>query len=1135
MNYSIRIRHDWRCRRCGEDVQDHTYMIVDALARPDLVRGVVKGKVPSVTCPSCGVRKARLFPLLVYRGAATEQLVYFYPPHTPPEQDEANKKLYVEALLDRLGPVSAEDAENSGVLSVPFDAARGVLAGTARGASADGGPRVCRVKPRRSEPPLEVLRIAAELEASGRGGLGRSLSDRPLAEELGRLAERALELLGDRDQPEMRGALEMTLGMMLTSASRGQDVIGLERAIGLLLRNARSITREEDPQGWAVARYELARAYGQRYTGDVRANQELAIRHLRAALEETGPERNPDTWARVRNELAKVLTDQGTQSAPGQIEEAIGLLEPVVARLDPARHKELWCDAQSFLAGAYNLRQQGDPAVNREHVVRLYEQLNTVESEETDPEQWANTQARLAVSLSKRARGDRRENSLRAREHLLRALAVYERVGDRGEASSTYDKLAVVAGELGEYDEEIRCHEAALVHRHRDTAPHLWARSMSKLGWALLKQAKRGKAEDPVAGARRGLGYIEDAVAAYEGLPTGFELGFALLSLAEACRVARKLDLSREDELRERKLSVLREAMDRAQGHSDLLRMAAEQLGDALAERTEWSAAADAYQQAVEADEQLFRACLVSSSREQRLDSAGDLHQRAACALARAGRLEEALLCLEHGRTRNFNLVLSPDHEQLHRLARTDPETHTAYLRAAETVQTLEARNRELSRWEASRDGGRELDAAEYELGGVLDEARAELAAALARVRALPGMESFLRETTRADILGAARPGEPLCYIAVTKDGSLSLIVRHESDPGPRVEAVESALTAADARALADAFAATVAEKGRDLRELLPRLGEELIGQVAEALGTATGVVVIACGPVAHLPLHAAQLPSTGEPLLATRAVAYAPSVRLLLAARRRAAAPPSKPLLVAASTPGQDGGLLAAQEAETLRKLFAAVGESRDVTGDTPEAEDGCTKGGLIDALSGGSHVHLACHGTYDPADPLASSLDLGGESITLADLLDARPRPLERARLVTLSACDTGLVDPRLPDEAIGLPTGILLAGGAGVVCTRWRTNDTAAVLLMIAFYRRLLGHGVEPPPHGTPPGFAGSPAQALRWAQLWLRSATVTELLGLDWLPAEIRRRLTTDGVPTRPFRHPFLWAPFSMVGA
>ncbi|MGW0410158.1 CHAT domain-containing protein [Streptomyces collinus] len=1135
VNYSVRIKHDWRCRRCGEDVQGDTYMVVDALARPDLVREVIKGKVPSVTCPSCGARKARFCPLLVYRSGATGQLVYFYPPHSPPEQDEANKKLYVEALLDRLGPVSAEEAENSGVVSVPFDAARGVLAPSARGASAAGGPRVCRVKPRRSAPPPEVLRIGAELMASGRGGLGRSLSDRPLAEELARLAERALELLGDRDQPELRDDLEMTLGMMLSTANRGQDVVGLERAIGLLLRRARGISREEDPRRWAVALYELARAYGQRYTGDVHANQELAIRHLRAALEETDPERDAGTWARVRSELAKVLIDQGTQSAPGQIEEAIGLLEPVVARLDPARDKELWCDAQSFLAGAYNVRHQGDPAVNRERVVRLYEEMDAVESEETDPEQWANTQARLAVSLSKRMRGDSRENSLRAREYLLRALAVYERVGDRGEASSTYDKLAVVASDLGEYDEAIRCHEAALVHRHRDTAPHLWARSMSKLGWALLKQPGTVEAEDLAARARRGLQHIEDAVAAYEGLPTGFELGHQLISLASACRICRKLDPSREDELRARELSVLREAMDRAHGHGYLLRSAAEQLGDALSERTEWSAAADAYQQAVEADERLFRACLVSSSRERRLNSAGDLHQRAAYALARAGRPEEALLCLERGRARNFHLALSPDHDQLHRLARTDPETHTAYVRAAESVQTLEARNRELGRPGASRDDGRELDPAEYELSGVLDEARAELAVALARVRALPGMESFLRETTRADILGAARPGEPLCYIAATTNGSLSLIVRHPSDPGPRVEAVQSELTAVDARALADAFAATVAEKGGELRKLLPRLGEELIGPVAEALGTATGVVVIACGPVAHLPLHAAHLPSTGEPLLATCAVAYAPSVRLLLAARHRATAPLSEPLLVAASTPGQDGGLLAAQEVETLRRLFATVGGSRDVTGDPPATEDGCAKGHLIDALSGGSHVHLACHGAYDPADPLASRLDLGSARITLADLLDARPRPLEQARLVTLSACDTGLVDPRLPDEAIGLPTGILLAGGAGVVCTRWRTNDTAAVLLMIAFYRRLLGQGVEPPPHGAPPGVAESPAQALRWAQLWLRSATVPELLGLDWLPAEIRWRLMSRRVPAHPFRHPFLWAPFSMVGA
>ncbi|MFE7927690.1 CHAT domain-containing protein [Streptomyces sp. NPDC057456] len=1130
MDCSVRITNRWQCQGCGEEALDDTYMVVDELARPDLVRGVLAQEVPAVTCPSCGVRKVQPFPLLVYRATSDRQLVYFCPPHTVPETDEANKQLYMEALLDRLGPVSAAEAEASGVISVPFDAAHGLLASTARDDSAGPGPRVCRVKPKRSAPPPEVLRIGGELVASGRAGLGRSLSDRPLAAELSRLAEQGLELLGDRDQPELRTELEVTLGMALSSVNRGQDVIGLERAIGLLLRGANAVSREEDPARWAAIRYELGRAYGQRYTGDVRANQELAIRHLRAALEEVGPESNPETWARARSELAKILVDRGSQAASDQIEEAITLLTPVVTRLDPAETKELWCDAQSLLAGAYNTRQQGDPAVNGEHVFRLYEQLNEIESEETDPEQWANTQARLAVSLSKRTRGDRRQNSLRAREHLLRALAVYERVGDRAEASSTYDKLAVVAGDLGEYDEEIRLHEAALVDRDRSKAPHLWARSMSKLGWSMLRQAGKDDAVDPAALGRRGLRHIEDAVAAYEGLPIRFELGFQLTSLAEAYRVGRDLDPARESELRERELSALRKAVAQAYGRSDLLKVAADRLGDVLAEQADWSKAADAYLRAVEADDELFRACLVSASRQRRLRSASDLHQRAAYALARAGRLEEAVLCLERGRTRTFNLTLAPDHDQLHQLARTDPDVHASYVRAAEAVQTLEARNRKLGRFELPEDGGRELDLAEYELGGLLDEARAELATALARVRTLPGMDSFLREMTPGDVMGAARPGEPLCYLAATQSGSMSLIVRHPGDPGPRLEAVWHALTSAGAEALAREAARAGRENGRGLRELLSDLGRELIAPLVEALGAVAGVVVVACGPTAHLPLHAATLPATGEPLLTTHTVAYVPSVRLLLTARRRSVRP-SAPVLVAAfDSSGQDGGILAEQEADALRRLFAPVGESRYVSGNTRAT------GRLLDALPAGTHVHLACHGAYDPVDPLASGLDLGAARITLADLLDARPRPLEHARLVTLSACESGLVSTRLPDEAIGLPTGILLAGGAGVVCTRWEARDTAAVLLMIAFYRRLLGHDIEPPPAGEPPGAPAmpTPAQALRRAQLWLRSATTGELLGQDWLPAEIRRRLMSDGVPERPFRHPYLWAPFTLVG-
>ena len=83
-------------------------------------------------------------------------------------------------------------------------------------------------------------------------------------------------------------------------------------------------------------------------------------------------------------------------------------------------------------------------------------------------------------------------------------------------------------------------------------------------------------------------------------------------------------------------------------------------------------------------------------------------------------------------------------------------------------------------------------------------------------------------------------------------------------------------------------------------------------------------------------------------------------------------------------------------------------------------------------------------------------------------------------QVRLAVLSACETALPGTELPDEVIGLPTGLLQAGVAGVVASQWAVPDRATAMLMTEFARRWAG-GATPP------------ALALRRAQQWLRDST------------------------------------------
>ena len=150
-------------------------------------------------------------------------------------------------------------------------------------------------------------------------------------------------------------------------------------------------------------------------------------------------------------------------------------------------------------------------------------------------------------------------------------------------------------------------------------------------------------------------------------------------------------------------------------------------------------------------------------------------------------------------------------------------------------------------------------------------------------------------------------------------------------------------------------------------------------------------------------------------------------------------------------------------------------------------------------------------------------------GEMLTLRQVRETAA--LAGARLVVLSACQTGLTDFReLPDEVIGLPAGFLSAGAAGVVGSLWPVDDRSTALLMAEFHRRVLaGEG---------------PAVALRAAQLWLRGLAWGQLDAhyTAFLPrlgaaaAEAAQAEAAAHDPRAPaYAGPYHWAAFTFSGA
>ncbi|CAE6496907.1 unnamed protein product, partial [Rhizoctonia solani] len=101
---------------------------------------------------------------------------------------------------------------------------------------------------------------------------------------------------------------------------------------------------------------------------------------------------------------------------------------------------------------------------------------------------------------------------------------------------------------------------------------------------------------------------------------------------------------------------------------------------------------------------------------------------------------------------------------------------------------------------------------------------------------------------------------------------------------------------------------------------------------------------------------------------------------------------------------------------------------------------------------------------------------------------------RSFKNKGLAFLSACQTATGDENLPDEAVHLASGMLMAGYASVIATMWSVHDEDAPLVADKVYAQLMKEG------GIRNGEAG---KALHTAVAVLRE-TVGERKFERWVP-------------------------------
>ncbi len=867
---------------------------------------------------------------------------------------------------------------------------------------------------------------------------------------------------------------------------RGERADNLEQAIHHYSLSLEVRTRAAFPEQWASAQNNLANAYSDRIHGERADNLEQAIQHYSLALEVYSRANFPERWATTQNNLAAAYSDRIRGERADNLEQAIQHYSLALEVRTRAAFPEQWATTQNNLAAAYSDRIRGERADNLEQAIQHYFLALEVRTRAAFPEQWATIQNNLANAYSDRIRGERADNLEQAIQHYSLALEVYSRTAFPADWAMTQNNLA------NAYSNRIRGERADNLEQaiqHYSWALEVYSRTAFPADWAMTQNNLAAAYSDRIHGERAD--NLEQAIQHYS------------LALEVYARTAFPAE--------------------HRQTQSNLARLH-------FNER-QWDQALDAQKRAIEAGDDLLKSAYSQTGRQAEVGETAQLYSQAAFCLVQTGAPGLGLEMLDRGKTRLLAEALALGDLDLATLPSTQRaqietlrvQIHDVEIELRLPPETLTRREEpillELLRGHRST------------LNELVDTVRKD------HLDFLPNGLS-LRE-----ILALIPEDGALIAPVVTSQGCVVFLVPHGYEavndshilqlPGFTEDTLQALLWGTEEKSgwlrsygrYYETRSVTAWQAAID--NTTQTLWASLVGPIYERLKTLkiTRLLLMPSSGLQLLPWHAAWRFVEGRKrtLLDEYDIVYAPSAYALHVSQRRSMMRVRKTALVAGVNRYSSLSPLhnAVPEAAAIAELFNVA----------PLLDATATKQAIQDGAGHAAYLHLSCHGGFNWQAPMNSALYLASdEPLSLADILGSLD--LRQTRLVTLSACETGLSEVRQsPDEYLGLPAGFMQAGAPAIVSSLWTVDDRSTALLMERFYRNHLEKGTT---------FSA----ALREAQLWLRDATTTEL-GAYYkshirMPADQAFSAHQDlfaqwGPEVRPYENPFYWAAFTFSGA
>jgi CHAT domain-containing protein len=932
--------------------------------------------------------------------------------------------------------------------------------------------------------------------------------------------------------PQAWARTQTNLGTAYSDRIRGDKAENLEQAISCYTKALKVSTFEAFPQDWATTQYNLALAYYSRIRGEKADNLEIAITAYEKALKVLTFDAFPQEWAMTQNNLGEAYRNRIRGDKADNLEKAIDAYkEALNVRTFDAFPQE-WADTQNNLAAAYSNRIRREKADNLERAIASCQEALTVFTFDAFPENWAGTQNNLAAAYSNRIRGDKAENLERAIAFYREALKVYTFDAFPQKWAMTQNNLAVAYRDRIRGDKACNleraiayCQEALKVYTF-DAFPQQWAMTQNNLSIAYSKRIRGEKADN----LEIAIAYCQEALKVYTF--DAFRQQWAMTQNNLAIAYRYRIRGEKADNL-EIAIKSYHNALQIYTKDSDPLNclQTAQNLGILHYDQKQWQQATEVYNIAIEAVENARLEALNPQDRQEVLSNAIGVFHRIVQAHLNLNQPEKALEYIERSKGRNLVELITQKNlhpqgvsqeiiAQLNELKQRVVNEQIRLQHQSINQKLMQSDNLTPYVQDHSylKEYQQDLD------NFIAREIKDPLFSLTQKVEPIPFTE--IQELTDAEtcLLQWYITGEKIIAFVVSADGEIKVWQSSEDDKNQFLD------TFNNYRRL------YYSENGKQewknqLSNLLQTFADILhINDILALIpDTCQRLIIIPHVYLHILPIHA--FPINKNQILQDKYdVQYAPSCQILQK--------------ISQTSHHSD-----------FNKLFAIQNPTKDLSYTDLEvnilstfftepqviAQDNATKNAVLPHLkSSDNHCyHFSCHGSFNPANPLESALFLANkEPLTLGEIFELR---LNKCRLVTLSACETGLIDLNsISDEYIGLPSGFLFAGSPSVVSSLWTVNDLSTSFLMIKLYEILFDENQQV-----------SVPVALKIAQNWLQNLTIEEFdrllvkykpeidqVLIELTPNKkkiIEKQIELTGQRGKyPFANPYYWAAFLASG-